>query len=63
MLKKCKKFDDVLIINASNEFEKGKRQNILLDKHINKIVDTYKYRKKNDKKYSQRVSKNIYERI
>lgn len=63
MLKKCKKFDDVLIINASNEFEKGKRQNILLDKHINKIADTYKYRKENDKKYSQRVSKSIYERI
>ncbi|MEI0493948.1 type I restriction-modification system subunit M [Brachyspira intermedia] len=56
VLKKCKKFDDVLIINASNEFIKGKRQNILSDEHINKIVDTYQYRKEDNKKYSRRVS-------
>ncbi len=29
VLKKCKKFDDVLFINASEHFEKGKRQNRL----------------------------------
>lgn len=62
VLKKCKKFDDVLIINAGGEFEKGKRQNILLDRHIDKIVDTYQYRKEEDKKYSRRVSMEEIER-
>ena len=46
----------MLIINASNEFIKGKRQNILSDEHIDKIVDTYQYRKEDNKKYSRRVS-------
>jgi len=45
VLKKCKKHDDVLFINASELFEKGKRQNILLPEHIDKIVDVYQYRK------------------
>lgn len=56
VLKKCKKPDDVLFINASEYFERGKRQNVLLPKHIDKIVDTYQYRKEDDKKYSRRVS-------
>ena len=56
VLKKCKKFDDVLFINASEYFDRGKRQNVLLPKHIDKIVDTYQYRKEDDKKYSRRVS-------
>ncbi|MDE7367775.1 MAG: type I restriction-modification system subunit M [Lachnospiraceae bacterium] len=56
VLKKCKKFDDVLIINASEYFEKGKRQNTLLPEHIDKIIDAYQYRKEDDKKYSRRVS-------
>lgn len=56
VLKKCKKYDDVLIINASKYFEKGKRQNALLPEHIDKIIDTYQYRKEDDKKYSRRVS-------
>lgn len=56
VLKKCKKFDDVLFINASEYYEKGKRQNIILPEHIDKIVDTYQYRKEDDKKYSRRVS-------
>lgn len=56
VLKKCKKYDDVLIINASEYFEKGKRQNTLLPEHIDKIVETYQYRKEDDKKYSRRVS-------
>ena len=40
VLKKCKKFDDVLFINASGEgnFEKGKRQNRLREEDIEKIV-------------------------
>jgi len=55
VLKKCKKFDDVLFINASEHFEKGKRQNYLSEKHIDKIIDTYQYRKKQER-YSRRVS-------
>lgn len=56
VLKKCKKEDDVLFINASEHFEKGKRQNILLPEHIDRIIDTYQYRKEKYKKYSRRVS-------
>lgn len=56
VLKKCKKFDDVLFINASEHFEKGKRQNVLRPEDIDKIVDTYQFRKEEDKKYSRRVS-------
>jgi type I restriction enzyme M protein len=55
VLKKCKKFDDVLFINASEHYEKGKRQNKLLPEHIKKIVDTYQYRKE-EGRYSRRVS-------
>ncbi|PZA07241.1 MULTISPECIES: type I restriction-modification system subunit M [unclassified Meiothermus] len=45
VLKKCKKFDDVLFINAAELYEKGKRQNRLLPEHIDKIVETYQYRR------------------
>lgn len=57
VLKKCKKSDDVLFINASSNenFEKGKRQNKLLPEHIQKIVDTYQNRDEEDR-YSRRVS-------
>jgi type I restriction enzyme M protein len=57
VLKKCKKFDDVLFINASDKehFEKGKRQNRLLPEHIDKIIDTYQFRKE-EERYSRRVS-------
>ena len=57
VLKKCKKSEDVLFINASDSdnFEKGKRQNKLLDKHIEKIVKTYQFRKEEDR-YSRCVS-------
>ena len=46
----------MLIINASEYFEKGKRQNTLLPEHIDRIIETYQYRKEDDKKYSRRVS-------
>lgn len=36
VLKKCKKSDDVLFINASEQFDKGKRQNRLSTDHIKK---------------------------
>lgn len=55
VLKKCKKFDDVLFINAVDHFEKGKRQNNLLPENIEKIVNTYKNRKE-EIRYSRRVS-------
>jgi type I restriction enzyme M protein len=61
VLKKCKKYDDVLIINASEHFEKGKRQNRLREgengepNDIRKIVETYQFRKEEDC-YSRRVS-------
>lgn len=55
VLKKCKKYDDVLFINASEHFENGKRQNVLLPEHIEKIIETYQYRKE-EERYSRRVS-------
>ncbi|AKS22884.1 MAG: type I restriction-modification system, M subunit [Leptospirillum sp. Group II 'C75'] len=55
VLKKCKKPDDILFINASEGFEKGKRQNQLLPEHIDRIVDTYQFRKE-EPRYSRRVS-------
>jgi len=55
VLKKCKKAENVLFINASEHFEKGKRQNSLLPEHIDKIVETYQYRKE-EKRYSRHVS-------
>jgi type I restriction enzyme M protein len=54
VLKKCKKPDDVLFINAAEHFEKGKRQNQLTDEHIAKIVETYQLRKE-EARYSRRV--------
>ena len=61
VLKKCRKPDDVLFINAAEHFEKGKRQNLLLPEHIAKIVDTYQYRKE-EPRYSRRVSLEEIER-
>lgn len=54
VLKKCKKPDDVLFINAAEHFEKGKRQNRLTEAHITKIIATYQFRKEEDR-YSKRV--------
>lgn len=45
VLKKNKTNKDVLFIDASKGFEKGKNQNILRDKDIDKIINTYKERK------------------
>ena len=46
---------DVLFIDASNEFEKGKNQNKLTPDNINKIIDTYRNRE-NVEKYSHVAS-------
>ena len=54
VLKKCKKPNDVLFINAAEHFVKGKRQNQLSDDHIAKILDTYQHRKE-EPRYSRRV--------
>lgn len=45
VLKKNKTNKDVLFIDASKGFEKGKNQNVLRDEDIDKIIDTYKNRK------------------
>ncbi len=54
ILKKCKRTDDVLFINASEHFEKAKRQNALRESDIEKILDTYQYRKE-EERYSRCV--------
>ena len=46
---------DILFIDASNEFEKGKNQNKLTPDNINKIIDTYRNRE-NVEKYSHVAS-------
>jgi len=62
VLKNCKKFDDVLFINASEHYEKGKRQNRLRDgeegepNDIRQIVNTYKNRPELIERYARRVS-------
>ncbi len=63
VLKKCKKFDDVLFINASEHYEKRKRQNFLRDgkdgaaNDIQKIVETYQNRPEEKiERFARRVS-------
>src|SRR5699024_5262452 len=54
VLKKCKKPDDILFINAAEHFDKGKRQNQISSDHIKKIIDAYKFRKE-EPRYARRV--------
>ena len=54
VLKKCKKPDDVLFINAAEHFSKGKRQNQLTNEHIAKIIKTYQFRDE-EPRYSRKV--------
>lgn len=62
VLKKSKKFDDVLFINASKHFERGKRQSRLTEMQIEKIISTYQHREGKER-YSRRVEmKEIEER-
>lgn len=49
VLRKNKPTNDVLFVDASKGFEKGKNQNLLREEDINKIVNTYKERKDIDK--------------
>lgn len=57
VLKKCRKNEKILFINASSDehYEKGKRQNVLRDKDVNDIVETYQYRREISR-YSRQVS-------
>ncbi len=62
VLKKCKKHDDVLFINAAEHYKPGKRQNTLREgengepNDIRKIVETYQFRPDHIEKYARRVS-------
>ena len=47
--KNRKNADNIMFIDASNEFEKGKNQNVLRDRDVEKIVETYKKRENIDK--------------
>lgn len=49
VFKKCRENNDILFIDASNEFEKGKNQNNLTDANVEKIVNTYVKREAIDK--------------
>ncbi len=63
ILKKCKKEDDVLFINASERYKKEKRQNILRNGDVEKgekndileIINTYKNRPEKVERYARRV--------
>lgn len=54
VLKKCKKPDDVLFINASQHFVKDKRQNRLTEDHIDEILSCYQHREEKHR-FSRRV--------
>lgn len=56
VLKKCKRHDDVLFINASEHYKKDKRQNHLRGEDIDKILKTYKDRPDEEVRYARRVS-------
>jgi type I restriction enzyme M protein len=50
VMKKCRKHpDNILFIDASQQFEKVKTQNVLKIEHIQRIVETYKARSNEDK--------------
>jgi type I restriction enzyme M protein len=50
VFKRCRENpEDVLFVDASQEFEKAKNQNYLRSSHIQKIINTYRERKSIDK--------------
>jgi type I restriction enzyme M protein len=56
VFKKCREYpDDILFIDASNNFEKAKNQNYLRDEDVDKIINTYRGRLV-EEKYSYRAS-------
>jgi len=55
VFKKCRENpEDILFIDSSQHFEKVKTQNMLRDEDIDKIIDTYRNRREEDK-YSKRA--------
>ena len=50
VLKKHREGRDVLFIDASQMFEKGKKQNAMTDAHIDEVIELYNNRKTVDKK-------------
>jgi type I restriction enzyme M protein len=65
VVKKCRTADDnILFIDASQHFEKQGNQNVLTDSHVEKIIETFRLRKE-EEKYShlatlQEVSDNDF---
>ncbi|MGW7163313.1 type I restriction-modification system subunit M [Paenibacillus taichungensis] len=65
IFKKCREAgDNVIFIDASNDFEKSKNQNLLRDENVEKIINTYVSRETIDK-YSyaatlEEISENDY---
>lgn len=55
VLKKNRPTKDVLFIDASKEFEKGKNQNVLTSAHIDKVLETY-INRKNVNRYAHLAS-------
>ena len=56
VVKKCRTADDnILFIDASQHFEKQGNQNVLTDEHVEKIIETYRLRKE-EEKYSHLAS-------
>ena len=57
VLKKCRKNDKILFINASSEehYEKGKRQNYLREEDVDNIIKAYKSRATKSR-YAREVS-------
>lgn len=55
VLKKNRRSKDVLFIDASKEFTKDRSYNVIEDKHVNRIIDTYNKRDVVDK-FSNLVS-------
>lgn len=49
VLKKHRDGRDVLFIDASKKFEKGKKQNTMTDEHIDAVIDLYKNRETVDR--------------
>jgi type I restriction enzyme M protein len=49
VLKKNRPTKDILFIDASNDFEKVKTQNVLTDSHLANIIETYRTRQTKDK--------------
>lgn len=49
VFKKCRETDEVLFIDASKNFEKGKNENNLRPSDVNKIVETFQNRTDEDK--------------